>query len=234
MTRGADDGRRVRWQEHNLARRTTIIDAAIAVVERQPAGEEISLQGVAETAGLSRTVIYRHFDDRADLDRAVQRALCARVGAVLLPALTMDGTPDQIVRRVVAAFVTWAEANPTLIAFAERDLPGWGPSPLHDAIESIADRVETVMENVVASLGVELDELDRAGLDPWVFGMVTAIFAAVRRWVARAERLPDTKRFIAILSESVWLQIDGLATTRGIVLPDLPISELLVPLGGDA
>ncbi len=84
------DGRRRRWQEHNQVRRQVIIDAAIAVLERQPPGDEFQVQAVADEASMSRTVIYRHFEDRADLDRAVQRQICEQVGAVLLPALSYD------------------------------------------------------------------------------------------------------------------------------------------------
>ena len=118
------DGRRQRWQEHNLARRQVIIDAAVAVLERQSPGEEVQVQAVALEAGMSRTVIYRHFDDRADLDRAVQRKICADLGTVMRPALAADGTPEQVIRNLVAALVGWAMEHPVLYWFAERDLAG--------------------------------------------------------------------------------------------------------------
>ncbi|WP_158296546.1 TetR/AcrR family transcriptional regulator, partial [Nocardioides albidus] len=185
------DGRRRRWQEHNQTRRQVIIDAAIAVLERQSPGEEFQLQAVAGEAGMSRTVIYRHFEDRSDLDRAVQREICDHVRSELLPALSYDGTPDQIIHRVVGNFVRWAEAHPALYWFAERDLAGWGPSPLSQAVEQVAESIEAIMAIVVAALGGELADDDRAALDPWVFGMIGAVFAAVRRWLERDVREPD-------------------------------------------
>ncbi len=45
------DGRRRRWQEHNQVRRQVIIDAAIAVLERQTPGEEVQVQAVATRRG---------------------------------------------------------------------------------------------------------------------------------------------------------------------------------------
>jgi AcrR family transcriptional regulator len=230
------DGRRRRWQEHNQVRRQVIIDAAIAVLERQAPGEDVQVQAVADEAGMSRTVIYRHFEDRADLDRAVQRQICENVGAELLPALSYDGTPDQIIHRIVGAFIRWAEAHPTLYWFAERDLSGWGPSPLGAAVEQVAEGIEGIMSIVVAALGVELTDDDKAALDPWVFGMIGAVFAAVRRWLERDVRAPDTEACINILSESIWLQINGMALARGLNLPDLPVADLLQALqpGGDA
>ncbi|TYL45300.1 TetR/AcrR family transcriptional regulator [Nocardioides sp. BGMRC 2183] len=225
------DGRQSRWDEHNRTRRRAIVDAAIAVLEQQSPGEELQLQAVADAAGMKRTVLYRHFEDRADLDRAVQRALCARLGDVLAPALTIDGRPDEIVHGLIAAFVRWAVEHPSLVWFAGRDLAGWGDSPINQAMQAIAGAIEVVMEQVVSSLGAELEHDDRAGLDPWVFGMINAVFAAVRRWMAREERVPEVDTFIGILSESIWLQVDGLAQSRGIDLPDLPIRDLLEPLG---
>lgn len=225
------DGRRRRWQEHNQVRRQVIIDATIAVLERQAPGEEFQVQAVADEAKMSRTVIYRHFVDRADLDRAVQRQICENVGNELLPALSLDGTPDQIIHGIVSSFVTWSTEHPTLYWFAERDLAGWEPSPLGQAVQQVAEGIEGIMSIVVAALGVELTDDDRAALDPWVFGLIGAVFAAVRRWLERADREPSTKAFIAILSESIWLQINGMALSRGLNLPDLPISDLLQTLG---
>lgn len=227
------DGRRRRWQEHNQVRRQVIIDAAIAVLERQAPGDEFQVQDVADEASMSRTVIYRHFEDRADLDRAVQRQICETVGAALLPALSYDGTPDQIIHSIVGSFVRWSESHPALYWFAERDLSGWGPSPLGEAVEQVAEGIEGIMTVVVTALAAELSEDDRDGLDPWVFGLIGAVFAAVRRWLGRAERAPSTEAFIGILSDSIWMQINGMALTRGINLPDLPVAELLQALTPD-
>lgn len=224
------DGRRRRWQEHNQARRQVIIDAAIAVLERQAPGEEVQVQAVAEKAGMSRTVIYRHFADKSDLDRAVQRQICEDVGAELLPALSYDGTPVEIITRIVGSFIRWAEAHPALHWFAERDLSGWGPSPLNQAVEQVAEGIEGIMTIVVAAVGGELSDDDRAALDPWVFGMIGAVFASVRRWLERPVREPDIDTCIGILSESIWLQINGMALSRGLNLPDLPVSDLLIAL----
>ncbi|WP_435771036.1 TetR/AcrR family transcriptional regulator [Nocardioides sp. SYSU DS0651] len=225
------DGRRRRWQEHNQTRRQVIIDAAIAVLERQAPGEEVQVQAVADEAAMSRTVIYRHFADRSDLDRAVQWQICADLGGRLLPALSYDGRPDEIIHGIVEAFVTWASAHPTLLWFAERDLAGWGPSPLGEALEVVGSQIEGLMETVLDHIGVPLTEDDRAGLDPWVFGMIGGVMGATRRWLGRADRRPRPEAFVDFLSTTVWMQIDGMARSRGINLPDLPLTELLQALG---
>ncbi|MEQ6900684.1 TetR/AcrR family transcriptional regulator [Nocardioides sp. YIM 152588] len=232
VTGKAPDGRQARWDAHNKARRRAIIDAAIDALESHRPGEEVQLQAVAEAAGMARTVVYRHFDDRADLDRAVQKAVFARIGEELLPALVPDATPREITARVVGAFVRWAVEHPSLIWFAGRDLPGAGPSPMTTAIENLAAGVEALMETVVGSVDADLNADDRAALDPWVFGMISGVFASVRRWLGRDERVPDTEVFIGILAESFYSQVDGLAASRGIDLAAVPVTELLQPLGG--
>lgn len=232
MAKAKPDGRQVRWQEHNQQRRQAIVDAAVAALESQPPGDEVQVQAVADRAGLSRTVIYRHFEDRADLDRAVQRAICEQIGVVLLEALSVDAKPDEIVARCVGSFVRWCVDHPSLLWFAERDLAGWGPSPMAEAMEQIAAGIEDIMRLVVVNLGAHLDENDLAGLEPWVFAMIGAVFAGVRRWLGRPERVPSVPAFISLISEVVWIQINGMALSRGINLPDLPVSELLSPLSG--
>ena len=231
-----EDGRRRRWREHNQARRRVIIGAALAVLEQHRPGDEVQLQLIADRAGLSRTVIYRHFTDRADLDRAVQRRIVGLLGEQLLPALEADGTPREVLHRVVDAFLRWAKAHPTLLWFAERDVGGWGPNPLTASVEAIAQQTEGVMSTVVRRMGVELSEEDHAHLDPWVFGMIGAVIAFARRWVARPAPMPSVEATVDFLVESLWFEIENIAASRGLLLPDdVSLARLLdIATGGGA
>ncbi len=221
------DGRRLRWLAHNQARRRVIIEAAIRVLERSEPGEDIQVQLIAEEAGLARTVLYRHFHDRADLDLAVQQKICRELGKELLPALSYDGEPVVIIRRMVDAFVHWATQHPTLFWFVELELPGPGPHPLALSIEAVGEQIERLMNTVVQYHGMELSADDRAGLDPWVFGLIGQVFASVRRWSSRLEIAPSADHLATLLAESIWHQISGMAASRSVEVPDVPLSELL-------
>jgi AcrR family transcriptional regulator len=221
------DGRRLRWLAHNQARRRVIIDAAIRVLERSEAGEDIQVQLIAEEAGLARTVLYRHFHDRVDLDLAVQAKICKDFGDRLLSTLSYDGKPIDIIREVVHGVVSWTAEHPTLFWFIELELPGPGPNPLAEAIEQIAEQIEALMNTVVDYFGIELSANDRAGLDPWVFGLIGAVFSGVKRWRSRLEIAPDSDAFANMLAETIWIQIEGMAKSRGIDVPDVPLIELL-------
>jgi AcrR family transcriptional regulator len=222
------DGRQVRWDRHKVERREQIIAAAIAVLGETEPGAEVHVQQIAERAGLSRTVVYRHFADRSDLDAAVQSAVLDLLRAEIVPALSFEGTPTAIISRIVSTYVGWAAAHPTLHEFAQADPPGVDPGQMERAIGNIAGQVEDLINVGVQVLQVEFDQDDVDGLDPLVFGLVGSVFTSVRRWLSRPERKPSADQFVALLSEAIWVQIAGMARARGVVLdPDIPVETLL-------
>lgn len=225
---GKTDGRQLRWDSHNAARRQHILDAAIAVLADSEPGADIHVQQIAERAGLSRTVVYRHFADRADLDRAVQGRALELLRAELVPALSFEGTPVDIIRRVVAAYVGWASEHPSVHHFAQQDPPGASPGQMEQAIQQIAGQIEDLINVGVELLHIELDADEGAALDPLVFGLVGGVFNATRRWLARPERRPGRERFVELLTQAAWEQIAGMARARGVELaPDVPVEALL-------
>ncbi len=222
------DGRQARWDNHNQARRQHILGAAIAVLSEAPPGTEVHVQAIAERAGLSRTVVYRHFADRADLDSAVQARALELLRAELVPALSFEGTPVQIVRRIVSAYVGWAAQHPALHAFAQRDPAGPGQGQMEQAVEQIAGQIEELINVGVQVLRVELGEEEVVALDPLVFGLVGGVFTSTKRWLSRPDQRPTQETFVGLLTQATWLQIAGMARERGVELdPDLPVETLL-------
>ena len=226
--RGRPDGRQLRWDKHNQVRRQTILDAAIAVLEETEPGEDIHVQQIAQRAGLSRTVVYRHFTDRADLDQAVQTAILEMLAGELLPEVTLAGTIDEIIQRIVGTYVHWTVTHPSLHRFAEHDVPGTsGSSALEVAVVQIAAQVEELISIGAEQLGAPLSDDDAAALDPLVFGLVGAVFGATRRWLTRVERKPEPEMFVRLVSDSVWHIIDGHARRLGIELdPHVSVEAL--------
>lgn len=219
------DGRQARWDKHNQERRQVILDAAIAVVEAGGPGAEFHVQQIAERAGINRSVVYRHFADRADLDHAILVEIVEDVMAQLLPALTLDGTVRDIIDRIVVAYVDWAASHPALHRLVDHAAIG---GALEQGLDRIASVIVEVLETAISMLGVDLDEDDAAAIDPLAYALVGAAFSAVRRWVAREPRRPAAPELAALLSDSVWLILDGHARRLGLVIdPDQPVEELL-------
>lgn len=229
------DGRQARWDKHNQARRQVILDAALAVVEAGEPGAEFHVQQIADQAGLSRTVVYRHFADRSDLDRALQTEVLEGLTAHLLPGLTLDGTVHEIIGRIVSTYVDWAVEHPALHRLAEQAQAGTA-GPLEDGINRIATVLVDLLQTAIPLLGVELDDDEAASIDPLAYALVGAVFGAVRRWVGLVPRRPAADTLSALLSRSVWHIIDGHARRLGLELdPDVPVEQLLgAPVDGAA
>lgn len=222
------DGRQARWDRHNHERQQHIVEAAIAVVEENEPGTHVHLQQIAERAGLTRSVIYRHFADRAELDRAVLTAVVDSLADELLPAVTLEGTIPDIIERVVSRYVGWAVAHPSLHRLAESEPVARAASPLERGLERISEKVASVVVSALDTLGVPLRDEDRALTDPLAFGLVGAVFSAVRRWLVLGEDRPPAPVLVTALSDSVWYLLEGHARSLGVVLRrDQPVPELL-------
>lgn len=228
------DGRQSRWDQHKLERRALIIDAAIATLEETPAGEEIHVQTIAEKAGLGRSVVYRHFDDRADLDRAVQARALQLLREQLIPEVTLEGSIDDIILRILTAYVGWAAGHPVLHRIALTEQAGEAASVLESAIQEIADSVHGLFTLGAALVGVTLSEDDQAALDPMIFGLVGQAVAATRHWLSRPTQEPSVDVLADLMRQSVWFQVDGLAKARGVELdPTVPLEDLLAAAFND-
>lgn len=221
------DGRSSRWDDHRRERRQVVIDAAIELLEERGPGEGLHVQDIADRCGIHRTVIYRHFEDRVDLDLTVQREICERVGAVILEAVASDGTARELIHAIVDAYLRWAIAHPALISYVERDLSGSESTPFTDQVRALADVLEVLITGIVDALGAELAQDDRDMLDPFVFGLIGSVFQASQRWLARSPRTPTVEYVVDNIAAAVYHQVAGLATDRGITIPDVPISQLV-------
>lgn len=232
---GARDGRQARWDQHKEERRQQIIDAAIAVIEESGAGAEVHVHQIAERAGLSRTVVYRHFEDRADLDRAVQATILEAFWARLMPEISLEGTVPEIIERAVGTYVRWAVAHPALHRMADHDVSR-GPSegddgPLEQGLERLAREIIEVVHIGAVALGGELSREELASLDPLAYGMVGAVFSSVRRWLDHPDPTLTPDALITLISQTLWFGIAGHARRLGVEIdPDRPVDQIAVAL----
>src|SRR5947209_9760229 len=130
LSTAARDRRDSRWDEHRRARRAQLVDATVSAVGRHGAG--VGMDEIAAEAGTSKTVVYRHFADRAELHVAV----CTRVAAQLLPklreAIESSAQPRQMVAAAIETYLAFLEADPALYRFVVHP-PGLdrvGPDPI--------------------------------------------------------------------------------------------------------
>ncbi|GGF36264.1 TetR family transcriptional regulator [Marmoricola endophyticus] len=223
------DGRQSRWDRHNAERRQHLIDAAVAEIEASPPGSEIHVHQIAARAGVGRTVVYRHFDDRADLDRAVTAEIVDGLAERLVAEVTLDGTIPDIVRRVVGSYVEWASGHPPLHMLVIQG-SGAGGSPLEEGMGRIAGQVHELLGYAIEVLGLDASDDELAALDSLAYGLVGAVFGAVRRWSGSdPESRPAPDVLVGLVADSVWFLISGHAAHLGLVLDrDQPVEEVLL------
>ena len=180
----------------------------------------MKVQQIADEASIHRTVVYRHFQDRADLDLALQREICRRLEESLIAAVSREGKPRERIHRFVGAQVQWVVEHPSWMRFAGRELSSAGENPLDEVINRLGGQVQLVIIGFLGVAGGELSDADGELLTPWIYGLITGCIGAARNWSARDNTATDPDALTAALTESTWLQIDGLASMRGLRVPD--------------
>jgi AcrR family transcriptional regulator len=174
----APDGRRSRWTEHRRARREELVSAAVEAVRK--AGPDFSVDDVARSAGVSKTVIYRYFSDKDELINAVLEQIST---AILLPRLlgelAVERSDDRArLHAMIAAFVQLIEDEPALYRFAYAQAGRSGRADLIAATER---------EIAEALGGLMVERLVRAGqpAEPamtWAYGVVGMVQLAAHWW----------------------------------------------------
>jgi AcrR family transcriptional regulator len=204
----ARDRRDSRWDDHRAARRQELVDATIAAVGRHGAG--VGMEEIAAEAGTSKTVVYRHFADRAELYVAV----CNRVASQLLPklrgAVESSSHPREMVAAAIDAYLEFLEADPELYRFVVHqqtlDRPADG-----DPVDTLSDLVG---EQASAAIAVALQQAggDPAAAAPWGHGVVGLVRSAADWWL-RADRPMLRGELAAHLTDLAWAGLAGVVTT---------------------
>lgn len=224
----AQDGRSTRWDGHKAQRRVEVIDAAIAEIEAT--GTEFSVKQIAERLGLPRPVVYRHFADRADLDRQIRSRILAGLMAELMPTLQPDGTVSTAVRAVVETYVGWIVRHPRLHYFLRVGPRRRGNSApvLAGARDQIGGRLTDLFAAALMRFGV-----DTATARPMAFGHIGLVDGVVNSWRADPDSRLTSAQIVDVLTESILVLIEGNARTFGVPVDrDSVVGELLAVSSG--
>ena len=203
------DRRDSRWDEHRRERRRQLVDAALAAVSKHGAG--VGMDEIAAEAGTSKTVVYRHFADRADLHVAV----CSRVASQLLPklraAIESGDEPRAMVAAAIDAYLAFIEADPQLYRFVvHQQSPDGANGP--DPVNTLSDLVG---EQAAAAVSVALEQAgyDRRAAGPWGHGVVGMVRSAADWWL-RAEQPMLRSELAAHLTDLAWNGLSAIGATR--------------------
>jgi AcrR family transcriptional regulator len=216
------DRRDSRWDDHRRARRRELVDATITAIGKH--GPGVGMEEIAAEAGTSKTVVYRHFADRAELHAAV----CNRVASQLLPrlraAIESSNHPRGMVAAAIDTYLAFLEVDPQLYRFVVHGTVQ-GQSGHVGAVDPLDSLSEVVGEQAAAAIAVALQHSggDPAAAAPWGHGVVGLVRSAADWWL-RAERPMLRSELAAHLTDLAWAGLSGVVTTPSPIPTPSPTS----------
>lgn len=185
--------------EQRAARREGYLDAALAVIRDE--GPSASMEAIANAAGVSKPILYRHFRDRDGLVAALADRFADELVEQLEAVLSKPGSADQLLRASIEAYVATIEKDPSLYRYLTQRTPARGA-----ALSTLVDRVAAVIARVLAD-GLRTMGRDSGSARPWSYGIVGMIHLAGDDWVAH----PGISRehLVDELSQLLWHGLTG-------------------------
>lgn len=170
----AVDGRTARWARHREERRAELLDVARRLIHTQ--GPDVTMEDIASASGTSKSIIYRYFADKSQLQRALgvhifsamQRRLLAELRALEANTSAPVGTEARI-RAMIRTYVETAERSPGVYWFVTRPSDG-----LNHFLDSVVRLVAQIVPESVP---------DRTY---WAAGAVGFVQGSVDRWMRAA------------------------------------------------
>lgn len=180
------DGRDARWEQHRVTRRAELVSHALRAIRVH--GPGVGMDEIAARAGTSKTVIYRHFGDRAGLYEAVVDAVDTYIHEGLTAAIQFSDITDlgDLAGTLTDAYLTLVERDPHIYRFVMHR-PSQGPAGSADPFEGLTEKIAVRVSAIVAH------QLTFRGLDPapapvWGHGLVGFVRAAADHWISSEPR----------------------------------------------
>lgn len=206
----------------------------MALLDEQPVGHDVSVEEIANRAGLARSVFYRQFDSRDAFDcrvRAVILDQCFEMYATNLDFST--GSIDEIVTRTAGALLAWRIDHPAWYAFL-----GTGPTeydtPDLDAVQSLSRRFEALIDVLLSEIA-QLVDVDYEPLRTLPFAVVTMVDGTFTRWLSDPSPVRSRAQLVRDIADYAWYMLDGAARRSGLCVDrNQTVEELIDGVSGPA
>lgn len=170
-------------------------------------GPGITMADVAAAAGVTKPVLYRHFDDKGDLTTALAHRYAARLRATIERPLRSRDSPRDLLARTIDAYLEQVEKDPALYEFlvhrAAHERPDTARA-LSDFVHQLAGQVADVFREEFGRLGRSVDRAEAIA-----HGLVGMVQSTGEWWLASdVARRPPRHEVVATLVDLVW---EGLA-----------------------
>ncbi|MFD4180524.1 TetR/AcrR family transcriptional regulator [Rhodococcus sp. NPDC058514] len=221
--RAPTDGRATRWDDHKAERRDRILEAAMDAINE--GGSDVGVQQIAERAGVPRSVVYRIFKDRGDLDEQLRARILERLMEHVTPGLTPAGTIEEAITSAVDNYLRWIVEAPRLHQFLGTGSPSHrttGSRVVTGTKTAIAVQLTGLLESVLRSLGKDSDLAESLA-----FGLIGLVDVSVNRWLSNPQSALTVEQLADFLSVSIWQVLDGNLKKIGVTIgPSTRLSDL--------
>ncbi|MBO1753151.1 TetR family transcriptional regulator [Actinotalea sp. BY-33] len=174
------DGRSARWDEHRTQRRAALVHAARKAVHRH--GPDVSMEEIAATAGTSKSIVYRYFQDKPGLQVAVGAAVVAQMHTALDEASRAAETPREGLRAMIDVYLAMVEHSPHVYYFVTRPLSEDAEAPLGHFLDAVANLIARPFTAVLTA-----GSRERVQADLWASGAVGFIRGTGEWWLSHRE-----------------------------------------------
>lgn len=201
------DGRKRRWHQHKVERRTELVDGALEAIRRR--GRDISMDEIAAEIGVSKTVLYRYFVDKNDLTTAVtmrftQTTLIPNMAAALSSGL--EGLEQT--REIIRAYVETVAAEPEPYRFVMSNSSASKNKVVADSERIIARMLAVMLRQRMKRAG-----MDTQGVEPWAYLIVGGVQLATHSWMSDPRM--SSAKLIDYLTMLCWNALCGIVEVGG-------------------
>jgi AcrR family transcriptional regulator len=187
-------------------KRERLLEAAIRVVRRE--GAAVSMDEIAQEAGVTKPIIYRAFGDREGLTAALADRFADELAAALQRALELAPDDRGRVSGAIDAYLGFIEREPAITRFLiHRSLQS-----LEETGVALSGFVNRVGGLITQAIGEALRQrgLDSGAAEPWGYAIVGAVHMAGDWWLER--KTMPRERLVDYLTTLVWSGMRDLRT----------------------
>src|ERR1700722_951384 len=179
------------------ARRDALLDAAVALVKAK-GGHVVSMEAVAERAGVSRPLVYKHFANRDELLAAAYRREASKLHQDLASEVASAGNVEEMYRALLRGSIR-ATVERGQIFTALRAAGGWNRDIRREQRSRDRDTVRAFAAAAARQYG-----LDRERSTSVTAVLLGALDAVLAQW-----RLSPTEKSGMILEETYLAMVVG-------------------------
>src|SRR6202012_3375414 len=222
------DGRKRRWHQHKGDRRNELVDGTIDAIRHH--GRFLSMDEIAAEIGVSKTVLYRYFVDKNDLNTAVmmrfpQPPLIPNMAGAL-PS-NLDGLA--LTREVIRVYVETVANEPEPYRFVMANSSASKSKVIADSERIIARMLAVLMRRRMLQAGMHT-----GGVEPWAYLIVGGVQLATHASMSDPRMSSDD--LIDYLTMLSWNALCGIVEAGGSLdkFREQPHPSPIVPPRSDA